>query len=295
MHVEIVPNRGSKPAILLRESFREGKKVRKRTLGNISKLPMNQVEAIRRVLKGEQLVSTDELFEIITDGSPAHGNVEAVMTTMRRLRVANLLCSRSSRQRDLVIAMVGARILKPRSKLATSRSWSSTTLSDMLGLGDADEDELYDAMDWLLERQEDIEKKLAARHFTEGDLALYDLTSSYFEGVTCPLAALGHNRDGKKGKLQVNYGLLANDRGIPVAVSVFKGNSGDSDDPAGPGRHVAAALRHRAVRARRRPGDDHPEASRCAPCDRRGRLADRAAPRSHPQARQRRRHPDGSV
>ena len=224
MHVEIVPNRGSKPAILLRESFREGKKVRKRTLGNISKLPMNQVEAIRRVLKGEQLVSTDELFEIITDGSPAHGNVEAVMTTMRRLRVANLLCSRSSRQRDLVIAMVGARILKPRSKLATSRSWSSTTLSDMLGLGDADEDELYD---WLLERQEDIEKKLAARHFTEGDLALYDLTSSYFEGVTCPLAALGHNRDGKKGKLQVNYGLLANDRGIPVAVSVFKGNSGD--------------------------------------------------------------------
>ena len=122
MHVEIVPNRGSKPAILLRESFREGKKVRKRTLGNISKLPMNQVEAIRRVLKGEQLVSTDELFEIITDGSPAHGNVEAVMTTMRRLRVANLLCSRSSRQRDLVIAMVGARILKPRSKLATSRS-----------------------------------------------------------------------------------------------------------------------------------------------------------------------------
>ena len=224
MHVEIVPNRGSKPAILLRESFREGKKVRKRTLGNISKLPMNQVEAIRRVLKGEQLVSTDELFEIITDGSPAHGNVEAVMTTMRRLRVANLLCSRSSRQRDLVIAMVGARILKPRSKLATSRSWSSTTLSDMLGLGDADEDELYD---WLLERQEDIEKKLAARHFTEGDLALYDLTSSYFEGVTCPLAALGHNRDGKKGKLQVNYGLLANDRGIPVAVSVFKGSSGD--------------------------------------------------------------------
>jgi len=227
MHVEVVPNRGSKPTILLRESFREGKKVRKRTLGNISKLPMDQVEYIRRVLRGEQLVSTDELFEIIKDGSPAHGNVEAVMTTMRRLRFANLIGSRASRQRDLVIAMVAARIIKPRSKLATSRSWSSTTVSDMLGIGNADEDELYDAMDWLLERQEDIEKKLAARHFKEGDLALYDLTSSYFEGVTCPLAALGYNRDGKKGKLQVNYGLLANDRGIPVAVSVFKGNSGD--------------------------------------------------------------------
>ena len=227
MHVEVVPNRGSKPTILLRESFREGKKVRKRTLGNISKLPMDQVEYIRRVLRGEQLVSTDELFEIIKDGSPAHGNVEAVMTTMRRLRFANLIGSRASRQRDLVIAMVAARIIKPRSKLATSRSWSSTTVSDMLGIGNADADELYDAMDWLLERQEDIEKKLAARHFKEGDLALYDLTSSYFEGVTCPLAALGYNRDGKKGKLQVNYGLLANDRGIPVAVSVFKGNSGD--------------------------------------------------------------------
>jgi len=227
MHVEIVPNRGSKPAILLRESFREGKKVRKRTLGNISKLPMDQVEAIRRILKGEQLVSTDELFEIVEDGSPAHGNVEAVMTAMRRLGFAGLLCSRSSRERDLVVAMVATRILEPQSKLATTRSWSDTTLADMLGVGDADEDELYAAMDWLLERQDHIEQKLAGRHMASGGLALYDLTSSYFEGVTCSLAALGHNRDGKKGKLQVNYGLLANDQGIPVAVSVFKGNSGD--------------------------------------------------------------------
>jgi hypothetical protein len=215
MHVEIVPNRGSKPAILLRESFREGKKVRKRTLGNISKLPMDQVEAIRRVLKGEQLVSTDELFEIVEDGSPAHGNVEAVMTAMRRLGFAGLLCSRSSRQRDLVVAMVATRILEPQSKLATTRSWSDTTLADVLGVGDADEDELYAAMDWLLERQDHIEQKLAGRHMASGGLALYDLTSSYFEGVTCSLAAL------------VNYGLLANDQGIPVAVSVFKGNSGD--------------------------------------------------------------------
>jgi len=227
MHVEIVPNRGSKPAILLRESYREGKKVRKRTLGNISSLPMDQVETIRRVLKGQHLVSTDELFEIVEDGSPAHGNVDAVMTAMRRLGFANLLSSRSSRERDLVVAMVAARIIKPRSKLATTRAWSTTTLADVLGIGQPDEEELYQAMDWLLERQDNIEKKLAARHLKEGGLALYDLTSSYFEGVTCSLAALGHNRDGKKGKLQVNYGLLANDQGIPVAVSIFKGNSGD--------------------------------------------------------------------
>lgn len=227
MYVEVVPNRGSKPAILLRESFREGGKVRKRTLGNISSLPMEQVEAIRRVLKGQQLVSTDELFEIVEDGSPDHGNVEAVMVAMRRLGFDRLLCSRSSRQRDLIVAMVAARILKPQSKLATSRSWSETTLADMLGIGLPDEQELYEAMDWLLERQGDIEKKLATRHLGEGSLALYDLTSSYFEGMTCPLAARGHNRDGKKGKLQVNYGLLANPQGIPVAVSVFEGNSGD--------------------------------------------------------------------
>jgi transposase len=227
MHIEIVPNRNSKPAILLRESYREGKKVRKRTLGNLSKLPMEQVEAIRRILKGEQLVSTDDLFEIVENGSRLHGNVEAVLTAMRRLGFERLLCSRPSRERDLIVAMVAARILEPQSKLATTRWWSSTTLLDMLGIDDADEYELYDAMDWLLERQDPIEKKLAARHLEEGGLALYDLTSSYFEGVTCPLAKLGHNRDGKKGKLQVNYGLLTSSLGIPVAVSVFEGNSGD--------------------------------------------------------------------
>jgi transposase len=227
MHIEIVPNRNSKPAILLRESFREGKKVRKRTLGNLSKLPMDKVEAIRRVLKGEQLVSTDDLFEIVENGSRSHGNVEAVLTAMRRLGFERLLCSRQSPMRDLVVAMVAARILKPRSKLATTRWWAGTTLPDMLGIGDPDEDDLYGAMDWLLERQDSIENKLATRHLKEGGLALYDLTSSYFEGVTCPLAALGHNRDGKKGKLQVNYGLLASEGGIPVAVSVFEGSSGD--------------------------------------------------------------------
>ena len=227
MYVASIPNRKSPPAILLREGYREDGKVKTRTLANLSMLPPEAIEAIRHVLKGEKLVPTDELFEIVEGGSPAHGNVEAVMTAMRRLGFANLLCSRSSRQRDLVVAMVAARILNPQSKLATTRWWSSTTLPDMLGIGDADEDEVYTAMDWLLGHKDDIEKKLATRHLQEGGLALYDLTSSYFEGVTCAIAARGHNRDGKKGKLQVNYGLLANDQGIPVAVSVFEGNSGD--------------------------------------------------------------------
>ena len=227
MYVATIPNRKSPPAILLREGYRQGGKVKSRTLANLSKLPAQAIEAIKRVLKGERLVSTDELFEIVRDGSRAHGNVEAVMTAMRRLGFANLINSRPSRQRSLVVAMVAARILRPQSKLATTRWWSSTTLPEMLGVGEAHEDELYEAMDWLLERQDDIEKKLAARHLENGALALYDLTSSYFEGVSCPLAALGHNRDGKKGKLQVNYGLLATELGIPVAVSVFEGNTGD--------------------------------------------------------------------
>lgn len=227
MYIATIPNRSSPPTILLREGYREGGKVKNRTLANLSKLPPEAIEAIRRVLKGETLVSTDELFEIVEDGSRAHGHVEAVRIAMQHLDFARLVSPRRSRQRDLVLAMVAARILNPQSKLATTRWWSSTTLPDWLGVHDADEDELYQAMDWLLERQPKIEKKLAARHLEEGGLVLYDLTSSYLEGVTCPLAALGHSRDGKKGKLQVNYGLLANAKGTPVAVSVFKGNSGD--------------------------------------------------------------------
>jgi hypothetical protein len=196
-------------------------------LANLSKLPMEAIAVLRQVLKGKQMVSTDEAFEIVEDGSKAQGHAEAVLTAMRRLGFSGLINSRPSRQRDLVVAMVAARILKPQSKLATTRWWSSTTLTEMLGVGQTDEDELYEAMDWLLQHQAPIEKKLAARHLADGGLALYDLTSSYFEGVTCPLAELGYSRDGKKGKLQVNYGLLTNQQGIPVAVSVFKGNSGD--------------------------------------------------------------------
>jgi len=226
MHIHVIPNRGSRPAILLRESYREGGKVKKRTLANLSHFPIDQVETLRRALKGKQLVPVDSLFEVI--GSKHHGHVEAVRLAMKRLGFEELIASKRSRQRDLVVAVVAARILQPDSKLATTRWWSNTTLPEDLGVSDADEDELYTSMDWLLDRQERIEKKLAAHHLKEGGLVLYDLTSSYLEGERCPLAALGHNRDGKKGKLQVNYGLLTDERGCPVSVSVFPGNTADS-------------------------------------------------------------------
>lgn len=227
MYIATVPNRNSPPAILLRQSYRKNGKVKSRTLANLSALPEQAIEILRQHLKGENLVSAQQSFEIVEDGSPAHGHVDAVMMAMRRLGFASLLCSRPSRQRDLVVAMVAARILQPKSKLATSLWWHDTTLPDMLKIGDANEDDLYQAMDWLIGRQDNIEKKLAARHLENNAIALYDLTSSYFEGETCPLAAWGHNRDGKKGKLQVNYGLLTNKAGIPVAVSVFDGNTAD--------------------------------------------------------------------
>lgn len=225
MYIESIPNRNSPPAILLRETWREGKKIKKRTVANLSKLPADQIEAIRRVLKGEKLVSVDELFDTVD--SWQQGQVKAVRTAMRKLGFARLLGTKRSRQRDLVEAMVAAQILEPYSKLATTRWWNITTLPGELGIEDVTEDDLYQAMDWLLERQESIEKKLAARHLEEGGLVLYDLTSSYFEGATCPLAKLGHNRDGKRGKLQVNYGLLTDARGCPVSVSVYDGNCGD--------------------------------------------------------------------
>ena len=226
MYIATIPNRNSPPAILLRESYREKGKVKNRTLANLSSLPPQSIDILRRSLKGENLVSTDA-FEIVENGSPAHGHVDAVMTAMKRLDFSRLICSRRSRQRDLVVALVAARILLPKSKLATTLWWADTTLPEIMDVSDADEDDIYNAMDWLLERQGCIENKLAGRHLKNNALALYDLTSSYFEGRTCPLAALGHNRDGKKGKLQVNYGLLTNQKGIPVAVSVFEGNTGD--------------------------------------------------------------------
>lgn len=225
MHIDVVPNRNSSPAYLLRESYREGGKVKKRTLANLSSLPIEQIERIRQILRGEQLAPVDTLFKAV--GSAHHGHVQAVLSAMKRLGFDALLSSRPCRERDLVVAMVAARILKPHSKLATTRWWNVTTLPEILGVSDATEDDLYGAMDWLLARQERIEKKLAARHLRENGLVLYDLTSSYFEGTTCPLATLGHSRDGIKGKLQVNYGLLAAPGGCPVSVSVYEGNTGD--------------------------------------------------------------------
>ena len=225
MYITRIPNRGSPPAILLREGYRQDGTVKTRTLANLSKLPPEAIELLRLYLKGHQLVPAAEAFDAIA--SLHHGHVEAVLLTMRRLGFASLLASRSSRPRELVLALVAARILEPESKLATTRSWQVTSLPTTLGVADADEDELYTAMDWLLQRQDRIEHKLAARHLHNDGLALYDLSSSYFEGLRCPLASLGHNRDGKKGKLQVNYGLLTNARGLPVSVSVFKGNTAD--------------------------------------------------------------------
>ena len=225
MYIATIPNRGSPPAILLREGYREAGAVKTRTLANLSKLPADAIAALRQVLKGDTLIKADRAFEALT--SHHHGHVQAVLNAMQRLGFAHLIASRPSRQRNLVVAMVAARILAPDSKLATTRWWHVTTLPALLGVSDADEDDLYAAMDWVLTRQPRIEKTLAARHLHNDGMALYDLSSSYVEGRTCPLAARGHTRDGKKGKLQVNYGLLTNRRGVPVAVSVFKGNTGD--------------------------------------------------------------------
>jgi len=211
---------------LLRRSYRDGDKVKNETLGNLSHLPDPLVEMIRRSLRGEVFVPTAERIEITA--SKAHGQIQAVRTAMHRLGFDVLISSRSDRERDLVIAMVTARIVAPHTKLATTRWWHTTTLAEDLGVAEATEDDLYRAMDWLRSRQDIIERKLAGRHLEEGSLVLYDLSSSYFEGTHCPLARLGHNRDGKKGKLQVNFGLLTDRRGCPVAVSVFDGNVGDT-------------------------------------------------------------------
>src|SRR5271157_2927343 len=225
MYIDFVPNRGSKPAILLRESIREGKRIRKRTIANLSALTLEQAEAIRLALKGGQLAPAGGLDCI---RSLPHGHVEAVRIAMRQLGFEKLIDGKASRERDLVVAMVAGRIIAPEaSKLAMTHAWSDTTLAEDLGVADAHEDELYEAMDWLIERQDKIEKRLAKRHLKEGGLVLFDLTSSSFEGVTCPLAKIGYSRDGKPGTLQVNYGLLADSRGCPVAVSVFEGNTAD--------------------------------------------------------------------
>lgn len=226
MHIDGVPNRTSRPTYLLRESYREGKKVRKRTLANLSALSDEQIEAIRAVLAGQSVRPIEQLWQTIR--SRPHGAVQAVRVAMQKLGFESLIASRSSAERDAVCAMVAARILSPHTKLATTRWWHTTTLPEEFRVGAVDENDLYAAMDWLLERQRTIQKKLAARHLSEGALALYDLSSSYFEGRCCPLAKIGYSRDGKRNTLQVNYGLLTNRAGCPVAISVYEGNTADA-------------------------------------------------------------------
>jgi hypothetical protein len=198
MYIARIPNRSSPPAFLLRESYRQGGKVKNRTLANLSHLPSRQIELLRRVLRGETLVGPEEA--LVVEGTLPHGHVEAVLGMVRKLGIESLLSSRRSRQRDLVVAMIVARVLFPCSKLATTRQWQTTTLGEELGVADADADELYAALDWLWARQASIEQKLAARHLPEGSLVLDDVNSSYYEGRTCVLARHGHSRDGKKGR-----------------------------------------------------------------------------------------------
>ncbi len=230
MYIETIPNRNSPPCILLRESKRQGKRVIKHTLANLTGWPSELVEGLRVLLKGGVAVeSLTDSFDVVR--SRAHGHVAATLGVLRRLKLESLLDPRPCRERDLAVAMIVSRILAPGSKLALAReldeSSASTTLAEELGVEGADEDALYAALDWLGERQESIENALAKRHLSDGVLVLYDITSAYFEGRCCPLARYGHSRDGRKNKLQIVFGLLCNSEGVPVAVEVFEGNTKD--------------------------------------------------------------------
>jgi hypothetical protein len=229
MYITRVPNRNSPPAVLLRESYRDGGKVKNRTLANLSAWPEAKVEALSRALRGLPPAGLEGAFEITR--SLPHGHVAAVLGTIRALGLEELIGPAGSRQRDLVTAMITAAVIDGSSKLATARGLRAETaassLGEVLGLGSCDEDDLYAAMDWLLPRQEAIEDALAARHLRGRTLVLYDVSSAAFEGRTCPLGAIGHACDGVRGRLQIVYGVLTTSEGVPVAVEVFKGNTGD--------------------------------------------------------------------
>jgi transposase len=230
MYIESVPNRNSPPAILLRQSLRRGAKVVKRTLANLSAWPAAQIDFLRRVLKGESLVAPSDAFRI--QRSAPHGHVAAALGTLRRLLLEPILSRVRCPERDLVVAMIAARILEPSSKLATSRGLhpdtATSSLASVLGLDAAvEETQLYHAMDWLLLRQQKIENALAKRHLSEGSLILYDVSSTYFEGRRCPLACFGHSRDERSGNPQIVFGLMTNLQGCPIAVEVFQGNTAD--------------------------------------------------------------------
>ncbi|WP_375329570.1 IS1634 family transposase [Microcystis sp. BLCC-F210] len=232
MYIEKVPNRNSPPAVLLRESYREGDQVKKRTLANLSKLPDDIIDNLKLALKGATLSMNEGIpnhFEVIR--SLPHGHVMAILETIKKLGLDKIISEKSSRIRNLVVAMIVARIINPKSKLATARGFNSETCSQSLGqlldLEKADEDELYNALDWLLEKQEKIEKHLALKHLESGTLVLYDVTSSYLEGDGCELGKYGYNRDKKKGRTQIVFGLLCSAKGCPIAVEVFEGNTSD--------------------------------------------------------------------
>jgi transposase len=225
MYIETVPNRNSPPAILLREGWREHGKTRKRTLANLSHWPQPKIETLRRLLRDETLVSPHDLFT--TNQTLPHGHVEALLALICKLGLDAMIASQRSRERDLVVAMIVQRLIAPASKLGTTRAWHTTTLAEELGVEDATENDLYAALDWLRERKERIEKKLAQRHLKEGGLVLYDVTSSSYEGRTCPLAQFGHNRDGEKGLPSIVYGVMTDGEGRPLAVEVYAGNTGD--------------------------------------------------------------------
>ena len=235
MYIETVPNRNSPPCTLLRESFRQGGKVCKRTLANLTHWPPDLVEGLRQLLWGGKVLEELPDFQILR--SLPHGHVAATLGMLRKLGLDKLIAPRRSRRRDLAVAMIVGRIIDPRSKLAAARGLSDQTAAMSLGreldIGDVDENDLYAAMDWLLARQGRIEAALARRHLCDGTLVLYDVTSTYFEGRSCPLAKRGHNRDGKKDKLQIVFGLLCDVEGRPVAVEVFEGNVGDPATLAG--------------------------------------------------------------
>jgi hypothetical protein len=210
---------------LLRRSFRVGSEVRHETLGNISHLPDSLVEIIRRSLAGEQFVAAADTFHV--ERSLPHGHVRAILGTIRKIGLDSLIAAQRSRERDLVLAMVAERLLYPCSKLATTRAWHTTTLAEELEVTECNEDDLYRAMIWLLARQNRVEAKLAQRHLRNGAIVLYDVSSSYYEGRTCPLARFGHDRDGQKGRPIIVYGLLADGEGPPGASEVYPGNTGD--------------------------------------------------------------------
>jgi len=230
MYIESVPNRNSPPAVLLRESYRDGAKIKKRTIANLSDWPSELVEGLRTLLKGGTAAPADQQSIIVRRALP-HGHVAAVLGTLRDIGLDRILGPTGNRPRDLVIAMIVGRLIAPASKLATARmldpATAASSLGGVLGLGEVDEDDLYAAIDWLGERQQAIEKALARKHLGDGTLVLYDVSSSYMEGRCCELAKLGYNRDGKKGKLQIVYGLLCAADGCPVAIEVFEGNTAD--------------------------------------------------------------------